>query len=211
MNGETPLFDRAGRRKYLNERERRALLAALLREPDTSRKAFCLTLFYTGCRISEALNLTVDRVDLTELTLVFETLKRRKRGCFRSVPIPDDLTRLLARVVSQGSIERVWTFSRSTGYRTIKKKMSEAGIIGSMASPKGLRHGFGIACVAEKIPLTTVQKWLGHSRMQNTAIYLEFSGREERNLARRVWKATATGPKRQISLPKNTPNRRLNA
>ena len=58
---------------------------------------------------------------------------------------------------------------------------------GGMASPKGLRHGFAVACLAQKIPLTTVKKWLGHARLETTAIYLEVSGDEERELAKRLW------------------------
>jgi site-specific recombinase XerD len=69
----------------------------------------------------------------------------------------------------------------------VKDCMGRAGIIGGMASPKGLRHGFAVACLAEKIPLPTVQKWLGHARMETTAIYLEVSGDEERELAKRLW------------------------
>ena len=81
------MFDRQGNRKYLNRLERRAFLRVVQREPDALRRAFCLTLFYTGCRISEALNLTAARVDLSGKAVVFETLKRRKRGHFRAVPI----------------------------------------------------------------------------------------------------------------------------
>jgi site-specific recombinase XerD len=65
--------------------------------------------------------------------------------------------------------------------------MKKANITGGMACPKGLRHGFGVACVAVKIPLTTIQKWLGHARLETTAIYLDVQGEEERGLARRLW------------------------
>jgi len=85
------MFDREGNRKYLNWPEREAFLRVVQKEPDLARKAFCLTLFHTGCRITEALNLTADRVDRSEQSLVFETLKRRKRGHFRSVPVPETL------------------------------------------------------------------------------------------------------------------------
>jgi integrase/recombinase XerD len=67
--------------------------------------------------------------------------------------------------------------------------MTQAKIAGGMASPKGLRHGFGVACLAQKIPLPTVKKWLGHARMETTAIYLDVMGDEERELAKRLWKA----------------------
>lgn len=65
--------------------------------------------------------------------------------------------------------------------------MRHAGISGAMACPKGLRHGFAVACIAQNIPLPTVQKWLGHARLETTAIYLNATGDEEREFAKRLW------------------------
>lgn len=183
------MFDRVGNRKYLNSPERKAFFRAVRKEADPAKRAFCLTLYYTGCRISEALNLTTDRVDRSAQSVIFETLKRRKRGQFRSVPIPETLLRLFAEIVSAGGANtRVWSYSRVTGYRLIKAMMAEAGISGVKASPKGLRHSHAIACISRKVPLTTVKKWLGHARLETTAIYLDVEGSEERELAKRVWK-----------------------
>ena len=182
------MFDQRGNRTYLNHHERRAFYHAVKQEPDALRRAFCLTLFYTGCRISEALNLTAERIDLTGKAVVFETLKRRRRGHFRAVPVPDSLVALLRQVLTNPApATRVWNFSRATGYRLVTDYMAQAGIAGGMACPKGLRHGFAVACLAQKIPLPTVQKWMGHARLETTAIYLDVSGDEERELAARLW------------------------
>jgi integrase len=157
-------------------------------EPDVSRKGFLLTLFHTGCRISEALNMVAGRIDRTNGAITFETLKRRKHGCFRAVPVPDELTAILSPLMEgKDPAERLWKFSRPTAYRMVKSKMQQAQIAGAMACPKGLRHGLGVACVAAKIPLTTIQKWLGHARLETTAIYLDVLGEEERALAKRLW------------------------
>jgi len=182
------MFDRRGHRKYLNSQERKAFQRAVSDETDVSRRAFMLTLFHTGCRISEGLDVLVGRIDLMSSAIVFETLKRRKTGCFRSVPVPESLTDTLRLLVpGKGHDERVWKFSRSTAYRMVRAKMKRARIAGGMACPKGLRHRHGVACVAVKIPLTTIQKWLGHARLETTAIYLDVSGEEERSLAERLW------------------------
>jgi len=182
------VFDGQGSRKYLNENERKAYFKATQQETDKSLKAFGLTLFFTGCRISEALNSTVGRVDLSQKCFVFETLKRRQRGLFRAVPIPDGLAELLSELlVGKTPSACIWQFSRATAYRAVKDCMLRAGIRGVMASPKGLRHGFAVACVAKSIPLPTIQKWLGHARIETTAIYLSVSGDEERTLAKRLW------------------------
>ena len=43
------------------------------------------------CRISEALALTPEHVDLPGKAVVFETLKKRRRGVYRAVPVPPGL------------------------------------------------------------------------------------------------------------------------
>ena len=182
------MFDRQGNRKYLNAAERRAFFAAISRETDNVRRAFYLTLFYTGCRISEALNLTAQRVDFSQKCIVFETLKQRHCGVFRAVPIPNNLADMLGKIlIGAAPDSRVWPFSRTTAFRMVKKQMILAGVAGVMAAPKGLRHGFAVACIAQNIPLPTIQKWMGHARLETTAIYLGVSGEEERNFARRLW------------------------
>ena len=85
MAGE--LFDQAGNRKYLTHDERKAFLKAADRAPREVR-TFCHLLHFSGCRISEALALTYDRVDFTDGTVTFESLKKRRGGVYRSVPVP---------------------------------------------------------------------------------------------------------------------------
>src|SRR5215207_2793907 len=84
------LFDAEGRRLYFTEDERRAFLAAAAKAPREVR-TFCGTLHATGCRISEALALTARQVDLSGRVVVFESLKKRRRGIFRAVPVPPEL------------------------------------------------------------------------------------------------------------------------
>ena len=65
--------------------------------------------------------------------------------------------------------------------------MRAAEVSGPAATPKGLRHSFGIAALTAAIPLTMIQKWMGHSDILTTAIYLDASGTEERRIAFRMW------------------------
>lgn len=47
-------------------------------------RTFCMTIAYTGCRISEALELSAARVDLSAKALTFRTLKQRGKVKYRS-------------------------------------------------------------------------------------------------------------------------------
>jgi site-specific recombinase XerD len=69
----------------------------------------------------------------------------------------------------------------------VKRVMSEAGVLGARACPRGLRHGFGVGALQSGIPVTLLQRWLGHARLTTTAIYVQASGPEEREIAKIFW------------------------
>lgn len=71
--------------------------------------------------------------------------------------------------------------------RRARRVMLATRLEGPHASPKGLRHGFGVAAVSAGIPLNMVQKWLGHAQLTTTAIYADAVGAEEKDIARRMW------------------------
>ncbi len=73
-------FDASGRGLYFTEDERRAFVAAA-RAPREVR-TFCGVLHATGCRISEALALTAQQIDLSGRVFVFESLKERRRDVY---------------------------------------------------------------------------------------------------------------------------------
>ncbi len=185
-----------GARKYLTASER----AAFLRQAelaDRQVRTLCMTLAYAGCRLSEALALTADRVDLAAGVLTIESLKKRRSGIYRAVPVPPALLETLNMVHGirerqssrgKGRGERLWPWSRMTGWRAVHVVMAAATLDGPHASPKGLRHGFGVAAVSAGIPLNLVQKWLGHAQLTTTAIYADAVGAEEKDIAQRMWR-----------------------
>jgi integrase/recombinase XerD len=184
-----------GARKYLTAGERDGFLREAERA-DRQIRTLCMTLAYAGCRLSEALALTVDRVDLAAGVLVIESLKKRRTGIYRTVPVPPALLEALDMVHGvrelqarrgRGQSIRLWPWSRMTGWRAVHAVMDEAGLDGPHASPKGLRHGFGVAAVSAGIPLNLVQKWLGHAQLTTTAIYANAVGEEEQSIAARMW------------------------
>ena len=188
MRSELTLLDAFGERKYLCAKEVPRFLKAAQRM-DAETDAFCRLLAYTGCRISEALQLTPRRLDPETGRVVFRTLKRRQQ-VFRAVPIPAEVMLMLRRIAATRTRdERLWGWTRPTAWRRVKRVMESAGIQGAHAMPKGLRHGFGVANAEGKVPMATTQKWLGHSKLETTAIYQQAVGREEAALARRVWRA----------------------
>jgi len=179
------LYDQRGRRKYLAHSERERFLKAVDFLPP-ERRAFCLVLLFTGCRISEAMQLTRERIDAELNTLNLKTLKRRDPEAQRIVPVSAQLIRDL-QGITQGKKGLVWTFCRRTGWRIVKSAMAKAGIEGAQACPKGLRHGFGVTNAMNNVPIEKISKWMGHSNIKTTMIYLNVVGEEEREFAKRGW------------------------
>ena len=188
------LYDAEDRRLYLTEDERRAFIAAAAKAPREVR-TFCGVLHATGCRISEALALSADHIDLSGRVIVFASLKKRKRGVFRAVPVAPELLDTLDLVHGIREAPRrgrtgavLWPWSRMTAFRRVQEIMTVAGIPdGPHACPKGLRHGFGVPAVSRGIALNMVQKWLGHAQLTTTAIYANAVGEEEQSIAARMW------------------------
>jgi integrase len=184
------LYERTGERKYLSASEREQFRdAAKGFAPEV--KTLCWLMLDTGCRISEALALTPQSIDQGNSAIVVESLKKRRRGVYRSIPISPGL---LAALVDGhqmrgigGKDERLWPWHRMTAYRRILEVMNVAGIRGVQATPKGLRHGFAIAALEAGVPLNLVQRWLGHADMATTAIYANAMGAEERRFASKMW------------------------
>lgn len=194
------IYGSNGQRKYLTNSERKSFLSAA-DDFDKETLTLCWVISSTGCRISEALSLTENSIDRDAKMIIIECLKKRRRGVYRSVPVPAALINLLYKVHDLGrhsgqgkEPRKLWTFSRVTAYRRIRKVMEAAELNGSHAMPKGLRHCFGVAAIQSKVPLNLVQRWLGHADMRTTAIYASAMGPEERSIAQRMWQANALKP-----------------
>ena len=190
------LFDQSGNRKYLIARERLAFVYAASKEPPAI-STFCLTLAFTGARISEVLALTASRVDVADEAIIFETLKQRRKQVFRAVPVPRALIPLITMYVV-GKQGWLWPWGRTHGWKVVKAVMRKAGIAECLCKPKALRHAFAVEAGQKGIPLNIVQRWLGHARIETTAIYASAIGDEERNLARRTWSSL------EIAIPDRT-------
>lgn len=184
-----------GQRKYLNRDERLRFLAAVAHAP-AQQRLLLETLAWTGARVSEVLSISPLSLDLATSTVTLPTLKRRK-PMLREVPLPPHLSRDLASTFAirarlsdpNEAGQPLWPISRVTVWRIVKALMHDAGIAGVKASPRGLRHAFGVGTLQSGVPLHLLQRWFGHARLSTTAIYADVTGPEERAFAQRFWGA----------------------
>ena len=195
------LYDDQRNRLYLNADERAAFLEVARTKPARDR-TLCETLHYTGCRASELIEITPARIDLAGGTITLRSLKKRKdalgkqKVVHRAVPVPPEFLDTLntahgireAQKSPKASKQPVWDLTHVRVWQIVKSIMVEAGIPDAPhRSPKGLRHGYGINAVVNGIPLHMLQKWMGHAQLTTTTIYADAVGKEEQDIASRMW------------------------
>lgn len=182
------MYNTNGKRKYLTESETMDFVR-FAKQKSKDVYAFCWLLAETGCRISEALAVSAESIDFQAGTLIIKCLKKRGKSVYREIPLSEDFMKFMKKWINgkSSSESDLWTWSRMTAYRRVCEVMVEAGLTGDYATPRGLRHGFGVRAIQSGVPLNLVQRWLGHADMKTTAIYASASGPEERQIAARMW------------------------
>ena len=190
------LYDAAGNRLYLNADERASFLR-VAKEKSPLERTLCETLHFTGCRISEAVELTPARIDLSGNMVAIRSLKKRGgKIIYRTIPVPSEFIDTLniahgireAQKRSKHSQAPLWDWTRQWATKQVKAIMIEAGIPeGPHRCPKGLRHGYGINAILKGAPLNMLQKWMGHADIKTTAIYANAVGPEEQGIAAKLW------------------------
>lgn len=194
---EIRIHDLEGRRLYLDQGERQLFLEEAKKQ-STDKRTFAVTLMYLGCRLSEALEITPNRINLSNREITIRSLKKRKDNQFRQVPAPEALIDALSLAFdirkhqlanSTRANQRLWTWTRQHAYEIIKKIMIDAGIPeGKHRTPKGLRHSYGINAIINGVDVINLKEWMGHADLATTQIYTTVIGHEKKEVAKRMWR-----------------------
>ena len=176
----------------LNEEEQWRFIRVAL-NTEYPKRQFGLLLTLSGCRLSEGRGFQIGNLQAAAHKVSLRTLKRRNGMPTREVPVDPLLIRELLAIEERcKSYDFVWhkqgrKVPRTTAYRWIKEMMDVAEIGGVQASPKGLRHGFAARAILSGVPVTILQKWMGHASLETTMGYTALCGPEEMRVAQRMW------------------------
>lgn len=153
--------------KRLERNEARKLMGEMTGEPLRTVEF----LGRTGARVSEALGVRVEDVDVTAGSVRVPTLKRKRRK-FRDVPIGVEYAKRLVR----GRVDRgkpLFPVTRQRVWFAMRRAAVRAGLDESRAHPHALRHGFAIQNAAAGVPVPVLRKWLGHASLSSTLVYVD--------------------------------------
>lgn len=176
--------------KYLLAPEVAVLLHYL---PDERQRMLFATLWNTGARITEALTITPEdlQLDGPRPCIRLRTLKQRQRGrgrpsadekIARIVPLldaayVDQLRRYLA-TFRTGRRRPLFAVSRKTAWLWMQQAIDRAreegiGFALPAINPKTLRHSFAMHLFFNHVPPKVVQAYMGHERYESTEVYLK--------------------------------------
>lgn len=141
-----------------------------------------LFLRYTGARISEVIAIDETRdIDFKRSEIRLQSLKKiKKKEVYRIVPVPDKLIAEYLRLTKiHPQIEgKALKVKRNNFFKVFKALCFKANIPPKVAHPHILRHTRAIELIRNGIPITAVKTLLGHSNLNTTAIYLQYSATE---------------------------------
>ena len=162
--------------EYLEADEVNAIIRAA---SSPKAKLLMLQQWRAGLRVSEALDLEVRDLSLDAAS---PTLRVRsgKGGKTRLVPVHPELHGALSSALAYGDISqgRIVEAHPTTAWRWVQAAVKRAEELGAVAPGKRigthtLRHSYARHLLMNGIPINYLSRWLGHSSIQTTLIYLE--------------------------------------
>lgn len=165
----------------LHEDDYEALMGAVKAAGDIRSQAVFEAMYYSGMRVSEMLQLRIDHVQSNKR--IIEDIKG-KGGKYRDIYVSDKLRKSLKAYLEVRQqpfssntkllfVGQRGPLSRQTVHNDMKKYAGLAGIELTKAHAHNLRHLFGLRLAAKGLPIQDIAKYMGHTSIEVTKIYLE--------------------------------------
>lgn len=158
----------------------------LLKPIDYRNKAMLETLYATGTRISELINLELNQINFDE-RIIRVTGKGKKD---RIIPLADSASDALQEYINNYrdylvKKETNYVFLNKDGNRIsrqgffkILKSLCQSAGINKEISPHTLRHSFATNLLNNGADLRVIQELLGHENLETTEIYSHLSNKK---------------------------------
>ena len=191
--------------KFLQEEDLKSIFSVqnMAKRSGIRDKAILLTLYSTGLRVSELVNLNIDDINLNTGEFPVIGKGRKVRTVYLSPAAIDSLRRYL----NTRRDEFKPLFLRYSGIkmkpedfdgeslrltvrsvqRMVKKYVENAGVAVD-ATPHTLRHSFATTLLSQGADLRSVQELLGHSNVSTTQIYTHITNKQLKDVHEKFMK-----------------------
>lgn len=131
--------------------------------PPGRDKMLVITLWRTGCRVSEVINIKKKDVDFRNRTIRITWLKNRK-WTERLIPLQKGLGELLSIYCTTLNMDdRLFPYTRQNVLKITKKWLK--------VSPHKIRHSYTVNLIRQGVQIQDLQKLLGHKSINTTMVY----------------------------------------
>ncbi len=135
--------------------------------------------FYTGCRLSEIINLKWNNIDLSKkIILIGDDQFRTKSGKQRVIPICKEVNKILTDLSKKTNNAEGYVFAKSNGFPYNKdyvsssfKEASRKARIDEKIHFHTLRHSFASNLANKGVPIVVIKELMGHADISTTQIY----------------------------------------
>ena len=163
--------------EYLEAHEVNALMRAA---PNPRARLLMMIEWRAGLRVSEALALEVRDLSL-DVDLPTIRVRQGKGRKARIVPVHPELHSALSSALQFGNVgteDRIVKAVRSTAHNWVQQAAARAQRDGAIAPGRNisnhtLRHSYARHLLTNGVPINYLSRWMGHSSIQTTLIYLE--------------------------------------
>ncbi len=158
----------------LSKQEVKRLLSVI---ENIKHKAIAITIYATGVRLQELLNLTITDIDSKRMTIRIKQGKGRKD---RYVMLSEELLKILRKYYENVKPKpKTFLFpgmylNKHMNRRQVQRVIHDAGLkagIKKPATPHILRHSFATHLLENGTNIRIIQRLLGHRSLVTTALY----------------------------------------
>lgn len=178
--------------KYLNTEELEKLFN-YLKEHNQFYYTLCLMLFETASRVSEILNAKYSDINKYEKTIKLRNMKQR-RNIYKVQILSDNLLyNLLLHKEKYKLSDNDYLFAKKPNSEPVRVQcvnhyLRKVGriVLNKPVHSHMYRHSRAIQALNMQMPITMVQKMLGHANIINTTKYLAFANVDVQNYVRKI-------------------------
>jgi integrase/recombinase XerD len=153
---------------------------ALIKATSAKRNRLIVEFLYSsGCRVSEAVNLRLDNINLKEH---IATVRGGKGNKDRTIILSKKWGGRFKKYLARRKVKSPFVFSKKNGskitedtvQRMVRKAAKNAGILKEV-TPHTLRHSYATHLLEAGENIRKIQELLGHSNLNTTQIYTQVS------------------------------------